>query len=104
MAAPRVLREDEQLSLEKSKAVELIDELLFEHLQHAAKCRVEEKFAVSIAVTFERNAHSTEVKAKISYSKKYSDLLEGTASPFQQLDLESAIEAEVDAIFGLKPS
>lgn len=95
MATPRVLPEDEQLYLERGKASELIDKLLFEHLQHAAKCRIEEKFAVSIAVSFERNAHSTEVKAKISYSKKYSELLEGTTSPFEQLDIESQLESDL---------
>jgi hypothetical protein len=104
MASPRVLKETEQLCLEKAKATELVAALLLEHLPHAASCRVEEKFAVSIAITFERNAHNTELKAKISYSKKYSEVIEAIASPFQQLNIESAIQDEVDKMFGPKPS
>lgn len=104
MASPRVLKETEQLGLEKAKAAELVDALLLEHLPHAASCRVEEKFTVSIGITFERNAHNTELTAKISYSKKFSDVIEAVASPFQQLDIVSAIQEEVDRMFDGEPS
>jgi hypothetical protein len=109
--AKRVCLEDEQLKFEQEKACDLIRELLATHLFLAAKCRVEEKFAVGFALTFERDAHSTIVKAKISYSKKYSEVIEGTASPYEQLEMSptaeamvSLVEAEVESMFGPRPS
>jgi hypothetical protein len=64
---------------ELAKAQELASYLLKEHLAEAGKTSIAGKFSISLSLTFDRLAGRTSIKAKVAYSRKYTDELEGFA-------------------------
>jgi len=72
----------DQLGLEQkelNKAQELANYLLQEHLEQAGKTSIAGRFSISLSLTFERLAGRTSIKAKVAYSRKFTDELEGFA-------------------------
>jgi len=71
---------------ELSKAQELTNYLLKEHLVEAGKTSIAGRFTMGLSLTFDRLAGRTSIKAKVAYSRKHTDELEGFAQ-HQQGDL-----------------
>lgn len=72
----------DQLDLEQrelSKAQELASYLIKEHLAEAGKTSVAGRFTMGLSLTFDRLAGRTSIKAKVAYSRKFTDELEGFA-------------------------
>jgi len=72
----------DRLALEQTeltKAQELANYLLKEHLEQAGKTSIAGRFSISLSLTFDRLAGRTSIKAKVSYSRKFTDELEGFA-------------------------
>jgi hypothetical protein len=72
---------------ELAKAQELASYMLKEHLAEAAKTSIAGRFTMGLSLTFDRLAGRTSIKAKVAYSRKYTDELEGFAQHQQQGDL-----------------
>ena len=64
---------------ELAKAQELTDYLLKEHLTEAAKTSIAGRFTIGLSLTIDRLAGRTSIKAKVAYSRKFTDELEGFA-------------------------
>lgn len=64
---------------ELAKAQELTNYLLKEHLAEAAKTSIAGRFAIGLSLTIDRLAGRTSIKAKVAYSRKFTDELEGFA-------------------------
>jgi hypothetical protein len=64
---------------ELTKAQELTSYLLEQHLAEAGKTSIAGKFSISLSLTFDRLAGRTFIKAKVAYSRKFTDELEGFA-------------------------
>lgn len=62
--------------LELAKAQELASYLLKEHLVEAGKTGIAGRFAMSLSLTFDRLAGRTAIKAKVAYSRKFTEELE----------------------------
>jgi hypothetical protein len=71
---------------ELAKAQELTNYLLKEHLTEAAKTSIAGRFTIGLSLTIDRLAGRTSIKAKVAYSRKFTDGLEGFAQ-HQQGDL-----------------
>jgi hypothetical protein len=71
---------------ELTKAQELTSYMLKEHLAEAAKTGIAGRFAMGLSLTFDRLAGRTCIRAKVAYSRKFTDELEGFAQ-HQQGDL-----------------
>lgn len=84
----KVLTDSQQLQLEKDKAKNLFAYLIDLHLEPASNCKEAGVYAVSVSLKFERDAFSTKVIGKISYSRKYTDAVEEIASATEQLEVE----------------
>jgi hypothetical protein len=70
----RMSVEEEALrEAEKAKALEVFKQLLEAHFDRAVETKADEVFKISFALTFERAFTHTDVKAKVSYSRKYTD-------------------------------
>ncbi len=67
------VEEQELRETEKAKAMELFEQLLEAHFDRAVQTKADEVFKISFALTFERAFTHTDVKAKVSYSRKYTD-------------------------------
>ncbi|GDX76266.1 hypothetical protein LBMAG41_13420 [Cyanobium sp.] len=80
---------DEQREL--TKAQELTSYMLKEHLAEAAKTSIAGRFTMGLSLTFDRLPGRTSIKAKVGYSRKFSDELEGFAQ-HQQGDLFDSVE------------
>jgi hypothetical protein len=68
----------DQLELEQrelTKAQELASYLLKQHLAEAGKTSIAGRFSISLSLTFDRLAGRTSIKAKVAYSRKYTDEL-----------------------------
>jgi hypothetical protein len=68
----------DQLELEQrelTKAQELASYLLKQHLAEAGKTSIAGRFSTSLSLTFDRLAGRTSIKAKVAYSRKYTDEL-----------------------------
>lgn len=64
---------------ELAKAKELTDYLLENHLAEAAKTSIAGRFTIGLSLTIDRLAGRTSIKAKVAYSRKFTDELEGFA-------------------------
>ena len=69
---------------EKGKALESLKYLFEEHFVRASETSIAGKFALGFSLTFERLAGRTSIKAKVSYSRKFTDELEAFAQLGQQ--------------------
>jgi len=76
---------------ELTKAQELTSYMLKEHLAEAAKTSIAGRFTMGLSLTFDRLAGRTSIKAKVAYSRKFTDELEGFAQ-HQQGDLFDNLE------------
>jgi hypothetical protein len=76
---------------ELTKAQELTSYMLNQHLAEAAKTSVAGRFTMGISLCFDRLAGRTSIKAKVAYSRKFTDELEGFAQ-HQQGDLFDDLE------------
>jgi hypothetical protein len=74
-----------------TKAQELTSYMLKEHLAEAAKTSIAGRFTMGLSLTFDRLAGRTSIKAKVAYSRKFTDELEGFAQ-HQQGDLFDDLE------------
>jgi hypothetical protein len=72
---------------EKDKALESLEYLLNEHFDRASETSIAGKFAIGFSLTFDRMAGRTSIKAKVSYSRKFTDELEAFAQLGTQGDL-----------------
>jgi len=84
----------DQLGLERrelAKAQELASYLLKEHLAEAARTSIAGRFTMGLSLTFDRLAGRTSIKAKVAYSRKFTDELEGFAQ-YQQGGLFENLE------------
>ena len=68
---------------ELTKAQELTSYMLKEHLAEAAKTSIAGRFTMGLSLTFDRLAGRTSIKAKVAYSRKFTDELEGFAQHWQ---------------------
>ena len=87
----------DQLELEQrelTKAQELASYLLKEHLVEAGKTSIAGRFTMGLSLTFDRLAGRTSIKAKVSYSRKFTDELEGFAQHNQGDLFESLGDGE----------
>ena len=87
----------DQIALEQkelAKAQELANYLLKEHLEQAGKTSIAGRFSISLSLTFDRLAGRTSIKAKVAYSRKFTDELEGFAQHNQGDLFESLGEDE----------
>jgi len=76
----------DQLALEQkelTKAQELANYLLKEHLVEAGKTSIAGRFTMGLSLTFDRQASRTSIKAKVAYSRKFTEELEGFAQHHQ---------------------
>lgn len=64
---------------ELAKAQELTNYLLKEHLAEAANTSIAGQFTIGLSLTIDRLAGRTSIKAKVAYSRKFTDELEGFA-------------------------
>lgn len=64
---------------ELAKAQELTNYLLKEHLAEAAKTSIAGRFTIGLSLTIDRLAGRTSIKAKVAYSRRFTDELEGFA-------------------------
>jgi hypothetical protein len=71
---------------ELAKAQELTSYMIKEHLAEAAKTGIAGRFTMGLSLTFDRLAGRTSIKAKVAYSRKFTEELEGFAQ-HQQGDL-----------------
>jgi hypothetical protein len=78
---------------ELAKAQELTNYLLKEHLAEAGRTSIAGRFTMGISLCFDRLAGRTSIKAKVAYSRKFTDELEGFAQ-HQQGDLFDNLEGE----------
>jgi hypothetical protein len=76
---------------ELTKAQELTSYMLKEHLAEAAKTSIAGRFTMGLSLVFDRLAGRTSIKAKVAYSRKFTDELEGFAQ-HQQGDLFDNLE------------
>ncbi len=83
-----VITEAFQLAREKERARELFDLLLGNNIEQAVNCRTDEKFVMGFSFTFERNAHGTDITGKVTYSKKFTETIEGVAINALQCEME----------------
>jgi hypothetical protein len=72
---------------EMDKALESLQYLLKEHFGRASETSIAGKFALGFSLTFDRLAGRTSIKAKVSYSRKFTDEVEAFAQLGQQGDL-----------------
>jgi hypothetical protein len=72
---------------EKAKALESLQYLLIEHFDRASETSIAGKFALGFSLTFDRLCGRTSIKAKVSYSRKFTDEVEAFAQLAQQGDL-----------------
>jgi uncharacterized coiled-coil protein SlyX len=79
---------------ELTKAQELMSYMLKEHLAEAAKTSIAGRFTMGLSLTFDRLAGRTSIKAKVAYSRKFTDELEGFAQ-HQQGNLFDNLEGDV---------
>lgn len=77
---------------EHMKAQESLAYLLREHFQKASDTSIAGKFTLGFSLTFERLAGRTSIKAKVSYSRKFTDEVEA----FAQLHEQGSLLEEVD--------
>ncbi len=71
---------------ELTKAQELTSYMLKEHLAEAAKTSIAGRFTMGLSLTFDRLSGRKSIKAKVAYSRRFTDELEGFAQ-HQQGDL-----------------
>jgi hypothetical protein len=71
--------QDELEQRELLKAQELASYLLKGHLAEAGKTSIAGRFTMGLSLTFDRLAGRTSIKAKVAYSRKFTDGLEGFA-------------------------
>lgn len=64
---------------ELAKAQELTNYLLQEHLTKAAKTSIAGRFTIGLSLNIDRLAGRTAIRAKVTYSRKFSEELEGFA-------------------------
>jgi hypothetical protein len=86
----------DQMAVERReliKAQELTSYMLKEHLAEAAKTSNAGRFTMSLSLTFDRLAGRTSIKAKVAYSRKFAEELEGFAQ-HQQGDLFDSVEGD----------
>lgn len=72
---------------EKDKALESLTYLLEEHFVKASQTSLAGKFALSFSLVFDRLAGRTSIKAKIAYSRKFTDEMEVFAQAVEQVSL-----------------
>jgi hypothetical protein len=87
----------DQLDLEQrelTKAQELTSYLLAQHLAEAGKTSIANRFAIGLSLTFDRLAGRTSIKAKVAYSRKFTDELVEFAQHSQGELFESLGEGE----------
>ena len=79
---------------ELAKAQELTSYLLKEHLEQASKTSIAGRFTIGLSLTFDRLAGRTSIKAKVAYSRRFTEELEGFAQHGQGDLFESRGEDE----------
>lgn len=77
---------------EVEKAQESLVYLLKEHFKRASDISVLGKFTLGFSLTFDRLPGRTSIKAKVSYSRKFTDEVEA----FAQLHEQGSLLEEVD--------
>ena len=87
----------DQMALEEkelAKAQELTNYLLKEHLAVAALTSITGRYTIGLSLTIDRLAGRTSIKAKVAYSRRFTDELEGFAQHGQGDLFESRGEDE----------
>jgi hypothetical protein len=74
----------EMHSKEKDKALESLTYLLEEHFEKASQTSIAGKFALGFSLVFDRLAGRTSIKAKVSYSRRFTDEVEAFAQLHEQ--------------------
>ncbi len=72
---------------EKAKALESLTYLLKEHFEKASQTSIAGKFALGFSLVFDRLAGRTSIKAKVSYSHRFTDEVEAFAQLHEQSEL-----------------